>query len=653
MRRVAVILTLLVAIATASNWIYHVTIYNPNDYNLTEYQVRVELPDELKGREIAITYNNSPVPFCYETTNYECTTDSTKGDGYIWIKVPFIPANGKTGLKLAVGTNGAVNGDQVFDFYDDFNEGQLDTNKWVLGDANYGGIYYSIENGQLATWSDGHWRILRSKDPIGLENAVVEARILNAQDDQWHALYLTDANGDWNRYGILNIWGSDDMYVQVYCRGNYDNDYEELMDRFPLNQWLILRIVKKGTSYWGEVFDNSWNLLVKASKVFTCNDFTEAYIRQWKCYSNKDYWDWVRVRKYADEEPIASVVMVSPHSLLAVFNPNDYDLAEYQLRAQLPIELQGKPLKVIYNGISVPFCYETANDECTADPLKGDGYVWIRVPSIPAKSGIYLIIERVANGAVSGDQVFDFYDDFSETQLNSTKWILGSGTYLPINYKIYDGQLEVWGSDHWSNMVSKEISVSEFLVEAKVMNMGGDDQWNALVIEDRSGNELSLHEMDGTSLSSRLICNGQVEDVKLLDAFPDHRWLTFKVSFNGTFSINVFDQNGNLLASTSLQCPNFGGKFKVEQRKKVNVSDFWDWVRVRKYAEREPIYGFFPPANVTLTNTAVVTTSVTLVPTTLVETTTILSSTTKPETPVVALASVFLVALRRRLKDGS
>lgn len=112
-----------------------VVVSNPNSYDLKDYQVRVRLPVDLKNKPIAITYNDSPVPFCYETTNYECTTDPTKGNGYVWIKVPFIPTNGETFLKVIVGTNGAVSGDKVFDFYDDFSypNGPFEGNeKWEV-----------------------------------------------------------------------------------------------------------------------------------------------------------------------------------------------------------------------------------------------------------------------------------------------------------------------------------------------------------------------------------------------------------------------------------------------------------------------------------------------------------------------------------------
>ncbi|UXD22061.1 hypothetical protein IPA_01255 [Ignicoccus pacificus DSM 13166] len=121
---------LLVSLAFAQS--YLMIVHNPNSQALTDFQVRAKLPSSLQGQAITIKdTSGNLVPFCYETLTGECTTDPAQGDEYIWVKIPSIPANGDTKLVIEVGVNGAVKGDKVFDFYDDFNEGYLDESKWA------------------------------------------------------------------------------------------------------------------------------------------------------------------------------------------------------------------------------------------------------------------------------------------------------------------------------------------------------------------------------------------------------------------------------------------------------------------------------------------------------------------------------------------
>ena len=117
------IIPLLSSIAFSIN----LEIFNPNNYSLQNYQVKLNISNITKviGYNFKILYNNNPIPYCFEQSNGECNTSPTD---IIWVKVPFIPANQSTFLNVIKTTeNNAVNGDQVFDFYDDFNGNNLDS----------------------------------------------------------------------------------------------------------------------------------------------------------------------------------------------------------------------------------------------------------------------------------------------------------------------------------------------------------------------------------------------------------------------------------------------------------------------------------------------------------------------------------------------
>ncbi len=159
MRRVVVAVLFLLSLASAQ---YVLRISNPNSYQLTNFQVRVRLPSDLVGVPISITSSSGgSVPFCYETSSGECSTDPSACDGYIWVKVPSIPASGSVDLTVTEGINGAVPGDQVFDFYDDFDQysnGALYSNsKWIV--TRYSNDPYNecvVQNGIL-------WLVTKSK----------------------------------------------------------------------------------------------------------------------------------------------------------------------------------------------------------------------------------------------------------------------------------------------------------------------------------------------------------------------------------------------------------------------------------------------------------------------------------------------------------
>ncbi|WP_457549805.1 DUF2341 domain-containing protein, partial [Archaeoglobus sp.] len=112
----------------ASAKTFKVVIHNPNDYALTDYQVRIDLSGYLSSPQYLKVPDSSGklLKFTYEQSNGECGVNPTT---VIWVKVPYIPANGDTTIYVETSsTNYAVKGDQVFDFYDDFNSGKLKFN---------------------------------------------------------------------------------------------------------------------------------------------------------------------------------------------------------------------------------------------------------------------------------------------------------------------------------------------------------------------------------------------------------------------------------------------------------------------------------------------------------------------------------------------
>ncbi|ALU12569.1 hypothetical protein EYM_05220 [Ignicoccus islandicus DSM 13165] len=108
-----------------------VIIKNPNAKSLFDYVVRIKLPTELVGKNLTVLdMNGGKLSFCYETSLGDCSTNAAEGDGYIWVRVPYIPAGDKAVLQLVEGKNGARNPLEVFPVYVSFRNATMDIDEY-------------------------------------------------------------------------------------------------------------------------------------------------------------------------------------------------------------------------------------------------------------------------------------------------------------------------------------------------------------------------------------------------------------------------------------------------------------------------------------------------------------------------------------------
>lgn len=125
-----------------NNWNYRspITVTN-NSSELTDFQVKVSVDTsslilsskmESDCKDLRFTKSDGTLlPYWIETGLHGCDTSST----YIWTKFDSLP-NGSTDIYLYYGNSSATdaqNGDNVFEFFDDFNDGSIDGTKWSQG----------------------------------------------------------------------------------------------------------------------------------------------------------------------------------------------------------------------------------------------------------------------------------------------------------------------------------------------------------------------------------------------------------------------------------------------------------------------------------------------------------------------------------------
>lgn len=141
------------------SWNYRrsILISNPSNTNLSDFQVSVSIGTSAiiaQGRmksdcsDIRITdASGNLLPHWIEENNPGC--NSASGNTKIWVKANTISASGST-IYVYYGNASATsveNGNNVFDFFDDFSNGSIDTSKWNTTAVNT--ITSSIVSGKL------------------------------------------------------------------------------------------------------------------------------------------------------------------------------------------------------------------------------------------------------------------------------------------------------------------------------------------------------------------------------------------------------------------------------------------------------------------------------------------------------------------------
>lgn len=589
---------------------YGILIYNPNSYELNNYQVRIDL---LKA--------------------------FTK----------------------------AVNGDEVFDFYDDFKF--KDTSKWNFQNSSLGGTY-SISSEAIEfdgnwgcpwcwEWSSkgeeyAIWSIQKFTPPFIVEFRAKSKSLPGAMEEDIALNY----------YNIYYYADIDQYACQIAINGRgttstrlSDTNWHTYKVKV-LNKKICLKVP------WTNEFCRS-GTIPSSGKIGISGDTDVT--------TNNVYFDWIHVRKYAPVEP--ATIIDTANSVITVSNPNSQNLQGFQVYVN-STELSKLAGDVIVdikdqNGNRIPFCYEHSNGECNSTPSDIVG-IWIKVPSIPANSQIQLkyitlnqitndfnfklcydtaglscvnycfeqsngecnstasniiwvkvnlsaslnttlyIIPSTQNEAKNGDQVFDFYDDFNGNSLNTNKWQVKyfryDGSPDTVKYvKVGNGYVEIALQDGRLGD-----GASSYGIEADISHLS----FNSIVVEYRSitpnwggtgsaGWYRATHEQIIATTGivgffqaewgNKGYQNNGISTSFTADYSSTYRpdeWHVYTISHaNGQSSFFI---DGNLLetlSSTPPTTPFISIRFSAEHWGATNypVSILRvDWVRIRKYAPTEP-----------------------------------------------------------------
>ena len=327
-----------------------------NTDDLLDYQVLITiLPDSFDysqatsdGRDVRIIdpENGDTLPYWIERW--------VPGDtSLIWVKVPHIPANGIKILNLTYGDpnlQSESNGYVVFEFFEDFESGQLDTAKWRIESSGNGSGYVVYDSTRqsfalevlsydnlrvtkaIASFRESTGKPLQLIYKIRYKGGTDGGVIISKSTESWVRWWEPYTPAKFGaRYGCSN--GVNNA-VGLF-KGTQLNGETVLYHNLNISEWQSFKI-----SSWGDSIEliSRNDTIRSVSLDFPQNDSFNFVILGVK----KDNWanpyngDWlfddIIVRKYSRPDPEVVVCYSEPY--IAVLEPKSHELTVLENQQQ-------------------------------------------------------------------------------------------------------------------------------------------------------------------------------------------------------------------------------------------------------------------------------------------------------------------------------
>lgn len=287
--------------ANGGGWQYQkeITIKENSGKTLTDYQVLIELigddfPSKAKSDGADMRFVDT---FGNELSYWIESWDYSGKSAKIWVKLSMIPASGETVITMRYGNPSATsmsNGDAVFEFFDDFSQGNLD--KWDGSSQSYifddGIVKFSRE-----VWNGPHGHAYKIFDNTQLTITVMQKSIP----------------------GELDWWGDCDFCGPMYCRapgasiryldagetwlGTFYVGYNGGRTEASLNS---CDDVHRFRIRYGDWYREEIKAPEEKPPGVSGESKLEVLLKGYRCLGGPayEYVDWISVRKYASAEPI-------------------------------------------------------------------------------------------------------------------------------------------------------------------------------------------------------------------------------------------------------------------------------------------------------------------------------------------------------------
>ena len=242
----------------------------------------------------------------------------------VWTKVS-VPAHKNISFTIERGGTNTPNGNNVFDFFDDFET----WNGWT-----------KYRSGKVIQTSDyvrsGSYALKKidNDDPNGGYKDIGETLGRDIIVECWN--YRPNyAGGSYDRVGVIDNDGdgyglmhSCGGYLGVDKRTNYHAEYWKTSLTHDKETWYFMQfIIKDDGTLISNLYDENLNLLGSQSNSDSSyNEFTRAYV-----FGGHDYViDDLRIRKYATYGTTTNKLDDTTWEI-KLQNPNDYNLTEFQV----------------------------------------------------------------------------------------------------------------------------------------------------------------------------------------------------------------------------------------------------------------------------------------------------------------------------------
>ncbi|TET53964.1 MAG: DUF2341 domain-containing protein, partial [Actinobacteria bacterium] len=290
-----------------------ITIDNSTASSLTDYQVRIDVP---YNSAMNADYSDLRFTDSDGTTQLNFWLEQSNINGAdVWVKVPSIPASSSKDIYVYYGNAGAIsesNGDGTFLFFDDFEDGTIDTTKWMEIDS---GSYIGETGGKLTfnlknnlSWANSI--IAKTAFPrsdvslemeykrIGYKNLAYNHVKMGWHDSSYDADYTRMVYALWDR-------GAKNGTPYVFYRERLDN---ALISNYfwsrNTDYKVRFRLRQSGGNYYDRSIDGGKNW----STLRTTSYSSESDLRPgWSFWAGKHQFDNVRVRNWTSNEPTMTV----------------------------------------------------------------------------------------------------------------------------------------------------------------------------------------------------------------------------------------------------------------------------------------------------------------------------------------------------------
>lgn len=300
------------------NWQKRQQINIDNSANiddLTDFQIRLTIPydsnmnDDFSDLRFTQADGQTEIDFWLESK-----TDSAEAK--VWLEVPAINGNSTQNAYMYYGNSSASsvsNGENTFILFDDFEDGVIDTAKWIEKDIPANEI---AETGGLLTFtrtSDGNWdkgviaNNSLARDDLAFEfdyqwtvnNASFDAIMMGWHDgDSYNAAYQNLVHAYYNAGG----GAGSPVNALVYEDGSNRTDVTGSWT-VDTNYDVRVRIKSAEGAFYEQSTDNGDTWITS----YISSHLTESNLRPaWSFHSGTHHYDNARVYKWADPSPVVS-----------------------------------------------------------------------------------------------------------------------------------------------------------------------------------------------------------------------------------------------------------------------------------------------------------------------------------------------------------